>query len=193
MLANAGLIKPVISEVAQTATAVGNPEWLTSVIAGVFVIIGGLISAGSGWWADERRSKREHRRRWHEEIRRHSAGLLSDIDAYWDTVIALKRIRDESGTSESATPSSSTSPKIEELEARKSQLATSISRNQTELGFIVPANTMFPLASLVNTTLSGQLESMIQRDLQGTADYIGGKKVEVLIEIRNVLETAPKP
>lgn len=191
MLAGTGLTDTAISGLAHSSIAVVNPEWLTPVIAGIFVVIGGLISAVSGWWADERRSKREHRQRWHEQIRQHSAELLSDVDGYWDTVIALKRAKDELEASSDASSKSILS-KIEELEARKSQLATSIHRSQTELGFIVPAATMFPLSSLVSTTLGGQLESMIRKDRQGTADYIGGKKVEFLVEIRNVLETAPK-
>lgn len=71
-----------VEAVTQPATPSAAPWWGTALIAGFFVIVGGAISAVSGWWTDQQRSKRELRRRWDDDIRQFGADFLSHADSY---------------------------------------------------------------------------------------------------------------
>jgi hypothetical protein len=60
---------------------VGSPDWLVPVIAGSFLLIGAILGFFFNWINDWRHAKREHRERWHDEVREFGALALAACNA----------------------------------------------------------------------------------------------------------------
>lgn len=75
---------------AQTAQGAQAPWWGVPVVAGVFLLLGGVLGFWSNWLLDGRKQKRSEYLRWDEDIRKYTSELVA-----LSQILSKERIRSD--------------------------------------------------------------------------------------------------
>lgn len=191
LLAGTVVLSPILG-VSQPSSPSAAPWWGTALLAGIFVIVGGAISAWSGWWADERRHKRELRRRWDDDLRRHAADFLSAVDTYMERAQAVKIEEDifPPSSLDDSEWSQQQRARIAVLEQARIEAFRSMRRHYELLAFIAPESLTNSARSL-DVWISIAENNLHKSSFVISTDEVLEKRAAFINELRKALDLTP--
>lgn len=165
-------------------------ELTTAIVAGIFVIIGGVISSASSWWVDKQRHKRELGRRWDNDIRQYSVDIVSQVDSYLRDATLHEHMKlIVSPVDDDSAITKRQQEMVDNLDSAVRQTFQSMSRSLELLSFVAPASVTSAARSLVVTvTTAGQ---DLVGDSARTRERIENKRSAFIAEIRKALGVPP--
>jgi hypothetical protein len=163
--------------------ASSSPWWGIPVIAGLFLLIGAVVSYLSVKASDSRRAKVEAKIRWHEEVRKFSAQAVSAARI----VEAEAKFQRRFESSPRAEISDKDADRLNASTTRANEAHKELERLEGDLALVAPNNVI--VAMIQMETASHSVTNSWGEDLEPQRKRLEKVTLDFVVEVREYLGT----